>query len=97
MLLNEDSCSSTIFHSSRGYKNRQSNLYIHSKKVRKKGGCTQAGRSLKTTFEIHQRLVKRFPNYVFLNKTKQQEGLSTLKCRWKQAYKDSQVNSLWQT
>ena len=80
----------------RGYKNRQSNLYIHSKKVWKKGGCTQAGRSLQTTFEVHQRMVKRYPNYVFLNKTKQQEGLSTLKCRWKKAYKDSQENSLWE-
>lgn len=80
----------------RGYKNRQSNLFIHNKKTHKAGGCTQAGRTLNTTSEIHQRLVKRYPNYIFLNNTKQQEGLSTLKVKWKQAYKDSQVKSLWE-
>ena len=42
----------------------------------------------------HQQLVKNYPRYVSLNKPR--DGISTLKCRWKQAYKDSQVKSLWE-
>jgi hypothetical protein len=77
----------------RGYKNRQANLYTHQKKTWQQGGCFQSGRTRDTTLKANTALTKKYPNYVFLNKPR--DGISTLKCRWKQAYKDSQINSLW--
>tara|TARA_B100000579_G_C22833410_1_gene857268 strand:+ start:121 stop:906 length:786 start_codon:yes stop_codon:yes gene_type:complete len=77
----------------RGYKNRQSNLFLMHKKSYKSGGCFAAGRTPETTFNAHRRIIKRFPKYIkqtFDKKT----GMSKLTVKWSQAYKDSQRSKL---
>ena len=80
----------------RGYKNRQSDIFVCQGKWWQEGGCS-VNRNADAYNKEHKKLLKKYPEYVYISGEKEYQNIGKIlnfKYRWKKAYNSFYDNSL---